>query len=54
MSLDTFMDWKKKFDSEMEEKKVRNAVAEVKGKLTGRQLFEIDASLFSNIVEEFE
>lgn len=41
----------------MEENKRLQAAAaavEVKGKLTGRQLFEIDASLFSNIVEEFE
>jgi hypothetical protein len=38
----------------MEEKKRANGSVDVKGKLTGRQLFEIDASLFSNIVEEFE
>ncbi|ORE11420.1 UBC-like protein [Rhizopus microsporus var. microsporus] len=48
VTRDSFLDWKKKFDAEIAEK---DAVAraqkakELKGKLTGRQLFEQDKTL---------
>ncbi|KAI7903723.1 ubiquitin-conjugating enzyme/RWD-like protein [Cokeromyces recurvatus] len=48
VTIESFMEWKKKFDAEMFEKdealKAQKA-KELKGKLTGRQLFEQDRSL---------
>ncbi|CAO3639298.1 unnamed protein product [Mucor fragilis] len=48
VTVENFMEWKKKFDAEMLEKdavlKAQRA-KELKGKLTGRQLFEQDKSL---------
>ncbi|KAI8979664.1 ubiquitin-conjugating enzyme/RWD-like protein [Mycotypha africana] len=48
VTVESFMEWKKKFDAEMLEKDAilkAQRVKELKGKLTGRQLFEQDKTL---------
>ncbi|KAI9486020.1 MAG: ubiquitin-conjugating enzyme/RWD-like protein [Benjaminiella poitrasii] len=48
VTIESFLDWKKKFDAEMFEKDEMlkaQRVKELKGKLTGRQLFEQDRTL---------
>lgn len=48
VTVESFMDWKRKFDAEMMKKDAvlrAQKEKELKGKLTGRQLFEQDKSL---------
>ncbi|RUS29281.1 ubiquitin-conjugating enzyme/RWD-like protein [Jimgerdemannia flammicorona] len=57
VSAQIFMEWKARFDKEMTEKELaeKGRVKDIKGKLTGRQLFETDKSLVQsdvNLIEE--
>ncbi|KAI8980959.1 hypothetical protein BDB01DRAFT_724366, partial [Pilobolus umbonatus] len=48
VTVESFMDWKKKFDAEMAKKDAvatAQRIKELKGKLSGRQLFEQDKTL---------
>jgi hypothetical protein len=55
VTIETFLEWKKRFIEEKseEDKNKKVVVNEIgKGRLTGRQLFEQDASLFTTALDD--
>jgi hypothetical protein len=51
VTVESFLEWKKKFDAQMLQKDIvlqQQRAKELKGKLSGRQLFEQDKSLASS------